>query len=225
MDLTIVIPTLNESKNIPSLLASLSGIPKVEVIVCDGGSMDNTLELAKKGGAGTTVARQGRGVQLNEGARLAGGKTLLFLHADSRIAREGVSRVIEAMETKEYIGGAFYLEMDRAGAGLKFIAGVANLRARFFNIVYGDQGIFVDKKYFQELNGFKEMPLMEDYDLFRRMKARGQTVLIEKGLSTSSRRWEKEGIIFTTLRNWFLFTLYQLRVQPFVLKKWYGDIR
>lgn len=225
MELSIIIPTLNEAGNIASLLQSLPGYPDMEVIVADGGSKDHTLELARRGGAITTVSSPGRGNQLNRGAALAKGKTLFFLHADCRITLEGILEIVKTMKTGKYQGGAFYLSLDRKGKFLDWVVRGANLRSRFLKIAYGDQGIFVDARRFQALEGFKEVPLMEDDDFFRRLRKSGEVLFIEKGLTTSSRRWEREGVLYVTLRNWTLYALYRLGVSPFVLDKWYPRIR
>ncbi|MBI5187323.1 MAG: TIGR04283 family arsenosugar biosynthesis glycosyltransferase [Nitrospinae bacterium] len=222
--LSIIIPTLNESRSIAPLLKSFHGMPGMEAIVSDGGSVDGTLDLAKENGAITVASPPGRGTQLNKGAALARGKILLFLHADSRISDEGIHRVIEAMSTGKYAGGAFYLAVDGAGKLLRFVACAANIRSMFFKIAYGDQGIFVGRERFERLNGFKEIPLMEDYDFFRRLQNSGKIILIKKGLATSPRRWEKEGIFYATIRNWAIFSLYLLGVPPASLKKWYGSV-
>jgi rSAM/selenodomain-associated transferase 2 len=195
------------------------------VIVSDGGSEDKTVDLAKRNGATTVAASPGRGIQLNKGAGLARGRTLLFLHADSIITQEGIFRIIKIMDTGKCVGGAFFLSLDGDGVLMEWIVRAANLRSRFLKIVYGDQGIFVDRKQYNKLNGFEEIPLMEDYDFSRRLWRSGKAVLIKKGLVASSRRWKKEGILYTTLRNWAVFSLYRLGVPPSNLKKWYEDVR
>jgi len=226
MDLSIIIPTLNERHNIAILLKKLRTDAKgVEVIVSDADSTDGTLELAKKHGAITVSSRPGRGAQLNRGASLARGETLLFLHADTSISEAGISAILRCMESGRYRGGAFRLALDRTGILLRCVVYITNLRSRFLHIVYGDQGIFVDREHFKRLNGFEEIPLMEDYDFFRRLKKSGKTLLIKEGLHTSSRRWEQEGVLFTTLRNWTLLTLYLAGVPPRRLRKWYPHIR
>jgi rSAM/selenodomain-associated transferase 2 len=223
--LSIIIPTLNESRNVVSLLKSFQVIPDIEVIVSDGGSADGTLELALENGAITVVSTPGRGTQLNRGAALARGKILLFLHADSRISHEGIAKVMEAMATEKVVGGAFYLAVNGAEKLLKIVVAAANLRSKYFKIAYGDQGIFVEREHFERLHGFKEISLMEDYDFFRRLRRSGKIILIKKGLATSSRRWEKEGVLYATIRNWAIFFLYRLGVPPASLQKWYKNVR
>lgn len=223
--LSIIIPTLNECRNIASVLKNFKDFPDVEIIVSDGGSVDGTQELATENGAITVVSPPGRGTQLNRGAALATGEILLFLHADSRISHEGISTVMEAMKTGKFAGGAFYLSVDRAGKLLKIVVAAANLRSKYLKIAYGDQGIFVDREHFERLHGFKEIPLMEDYDFFRRLRMSGKTILIPKGLATSARRWEKEGVLYSTFRNWTIFFLYRLGAPPASLRKWYGNVR
>jgi len=225
VELSIIIPTLNEEENIVSLLHSLPRYPDMEVIITDGGSKDRTLELAQREGTITTVSSPGRGNQLNRGAALAKGKTFFFLHADCRITREGISKLLEIMKTGKYQGGAFYLSLDGQGKLLDGVVWGANLRSRLLKIAYGDQGIFVDARRFRELGGFKNIPLMEDDDFFRRLRKSGNVVFIEKGLTASSRRWEKEGVLYTTLRNWILYALYRLGASPFALSKWYANPR
>lgn len=227
MKISIIVPTLNESLLLHKLLSSLNKVIDIqtEIIVVDGGSKDNTLEIASKQAHQVLVTKQGRANQMNYGAASAKGNVLFFLHADSTLTEEVFKKLKEVLQEPAYVGGAFSLQIDSKRYILKIISFVVNLRARFFNLVYGDQGIFIRKEKFDELGGFSAIPIMEDIEFYRRLRASGKTVFLNEKLLTSARRWEKEGIFFTTLRNWLLLIMYYLGMPTERLEKLYCHVR
>jgi rSAM/selenodomain-associated transferase 2 len=226
MKVSVIIPTLNEEGVIGETLEHLSRSrePEIEIIVSDGGSTDGTLEIAGRY-ARMVSSRPGRGIQMNGGAALATGDILLFLHADTILPKDWGERVISAMSDGRVVGGAFSLSVDSERLPHRAIAAAATLRSRIAGLAYGDQGIFVRREVFEEMGGFRDIPIMEDIDFIKRLKKSGRMVLLKDSVKTSARRWEKEGVVYTTLRNWLLISLYHIGVAPERLYKLYKVIR
>ena len=227
MKISIIIPTLNESLLLQRLLCGLNKIidSQVEIIVVDGGSNDNTLEIASKYAHQVFVTEQGRATQMNYGAAFAKGEVLFFLHADSMLTTNAFQKLKEIVKESAYVGGAFRLQIDSNKLLLSIISQVVNLRSRFFHLVYGDQGIFVRKKNFFEIGRFMVTPLMEDVEFYGRLRASGKTVILDEKILTSARRWEKEGILYATFRNWLLLIMYYMGIPAKQLKKLYLQVR
>lgn len=225
MKISVIIPTLDEAKTLRETLQRLKKGIDLEIIVVDGGSRDATVAIAKEYTKNVFLSPPGRAAQMNEGARHAEGEILLFLHADSYISAGGIGKIIPAMIGKNAIGGAFQLEINSRNLLLRLIAWLANFRTRLTRIPYGDQGIFIARKVFQKFGGFPDLPLMEDVALAIRMKKEGTVALLREKIYTSPRRWEKEGILFTTIRNRVLMIGYFMGVSPNRLASCYKKIR
>ena len=227
MKISIIIPTLNESLLLQRLLCDLNKIidSQVEIIVVDGGSNDDTLEIASKYAHQVFVTEQGRATQMNYGAAFAKGEVLFFLHADSMLTTNAFQKLKEIVKESLYVGGAFRLQIDSNKLLLSIISQVVNLRSRFFHLVYGDQGIFVRKKNFLEIGKFLITPLMEDVEFYGRLRASGKTVILNEKILTSARRWEKEGILYATFRNWLLLIMYYMGIPAKQLEKLYLQVR
>jgi len=227
VEISIIIPTLNESLLLQRLLCGLNKIidSQVEIIVVDGGSNDNTLEIASKYAHQVFVTEQGRATQMNYGAAFAKGEVLFFLHADSMLTTNAFQKLKEIVKESAYVGGAFRLQIDSNKLLLSIISQVVNLRSRFFHLVYGDQGIFVRKKNFLEIGKFLITPLMEDVEFYGRLRASGKTVILNEKILTSARRWEKEGILYATFRNWLLLIMYYMGIPAKQLEKLYLQVR
>jgi rSAM/selenodomain-associated transferase 2 len=221
----VVIPALNEEHRIAELLISLQTMPALEVIVVDGASQDRTAEVARNLASLVLTAPRGRARQMNEGARHATGDVFLFLHADTLLEPAAFHQLTSALGDPTIMGGAFSLSLSPRSWGLRLIETVTNFRARFFSLPYGDQAIFVRRTAFEAIGGYAELPLMEDLELIRNLRKRGRLVILPAKATTSARRWEREGILYTTARNWAVTILFLLGVSPATLAKWYPPVR
>lgn len=212
--LSIIIITLNEEELIGGLLLSLRDFEDIEIIVSDGGSIDRTLRVARKYTDKIIRGEKGRGKQLNAGAALATGDILWFLHVDSTPPDNFRHHILNTMGKPGVAGGAFTLEIDSHLSSLKFISRVVELRSLISGIPYGDQGIFVKRELFEKVNGFKNIPLMEDIEFGRRLKKEGKIEILSQKIKTCARAWERDGVLKTTLRNWVYVTLFFMGYSP-----------
>ncbi|MBW2107726.1 MAG: TIGR04283 family arsenosugar biosynthesis glycosyltransferase [Deltaproteobacteria bacterium] len=226
MTLSIIIPVFNESSVLARTLDHLRSLgPHGQVIVVDGGSTDETVRIAEQYGHVLIVSARGRGVQLHQGARRADGDVLLFLHADTLLPKGYHHDICLAMRDPCVVFGAFSLKIDPCTAFLSLVAGMANLRSRLLKLPYGDQAIFVRRSAYRRAGGFRPWPVMEDVDLVRRLSRQGRFRLISTPVRTSARRWEAEGAVFSTIRNWSVMVRFFLGVPPAALSRRYPDIR
>jgi rSAM/selenodomain-associated transferase 2 len=224
--LSIVVPVLDEARHLPAVLAELArGGPDVEVIVADGGSRDGSAELAARTpGVRLVSSDRGRARQMNAGARAATGDALLFLHADTRLPPGGTRAVLDALADPSVAYGRFDVRFDSARPVFRLIAALMNLRSRVTGICTGDQAIFVRRASFTRLGGYPEIALMEDIELTRRLKRAGRLAPLELAVTTSARRWERDGAARTIVLMWTLRFLYLCGVGPERLHRWYyGD--
>lgn len=219
--LSIIIPALNEEQALPDTLSNLVSLPNVEVIVADGGSTDATQVIASNLGAIVVSCRRGRGRQMNAGAAIAEGETLLFLHADSRLPPNS-QIIVRSLLDQPNIAGAFRLRVDAPGWGLRCVEWAANLRSQFFQMPYGDQGLFISADSFFACGGFPNWALMEDYEFCRRLRRRGRIALAGASILASPRRWAKLGVFQTTLINQCTLLAFHLGVSPDRLASWYA---
>ena len=219
--LSIVIPTFNEERTIEHTLEPIAGLKDVEVIVADGGSGDATTDIARRMGICVVPVRPGRGRQMNAGAALASGEVLLFLHADTKLPGGFREHVWSTLD-RGAVGGAFPLRIDDTHSGLRWIEWGANLRSQYLQMPYGDQGLFVRSELFHRVGGFPNWPLMEDYELCRRLRRHGRILLAPAAIVTSARRWLKLGLWQTTLINQLCIAGFRLGVSPERLASWYS---
>ncbi len=220
MKITVIIPALNEAKNIHGSLDSITKQQgEVEIIVVDGCSADGTADVARRHARVISSEQRGRAIQMNAGARHACGEVLVFLHADSRLPRNALSMLRSALADPRIVGGTFTLRFDSPQFLLRLIALFTRFRSRFFH--YGDQGIFVRRVVFEELRGFNQMPIMEDLDFLQRLRRRGCVTLIKEPVTTSARRFLRHGIVRQQLFDVLLVALYLLGVNPERLSKLY----
>lgn len=224
MTLSIVIPVLNEEEVIgPSLSSLVNG--DQEIIVVDGGSLDKTREVAHRYTPHVMSSPRGRGMQQDVGARHARGDTLLFLHADTLLPLGFREMVLGALLDPRVTFGAFRLEIVPPSPSMNLIALMANFRTRLLKMPYGDQALFMRRQTYLLTGGFRDLALMEDVDLVRRLNRQGSFKLVQGFVKTSARRWKREGVLYTTLRNWSLMVRFLLGQSPRRLQRLYRDVR
>ena len=221
MKISVIIPTYNEESSIGSTLDNLiQNHSPDEVIVVDGGSIDRTVEIARDKVRVIRTAK-GRARQLNEGARVAAGNILLFLHADTLLPRDGISLIKQTVQNGAQ-AGRFRLQFDQPEFWLKIFASYT--RFHFFS--YGDQGFFVTKSLFQQLKGFREDVPFEDIDFYKRLSKQIKPVILKDTVITSARRFTASGSLRQKFINIYLVGLYYLGFDVFKLrKKLYPDLR
>lgn len=212
MKISIIIPVLNEADGIEQTLRDLSATINgtCEVIVVDGGSEDDTFTLAQPL-VDTITNTKGRALQMNAGAELASGQVLLFLHSDTRLP-ENFHAISQAITAAQW--GFFTVRLSGQSLWFRLIARMMNLRSRLTHVATGDQCLFVSRQLFNQLGGYADIPLMEDVELCKRLRQHYSPVVIKSKVTTSSRRWEKNGIIKTILLMWRLRLEYFLGISP-----------
>lgn len=224
MRLSIIIPVLNEATTLPVLAQSLASLAEpLEIIVADGGSTDGTAELARAYGWQVVSAPRGRGSQMNVGARLATGEVLLFLHADTHLPAAAVTEIAAALADAQVSGGNFNLAFAGTSRAARWLTWLYPY-LRLGGMCYGDSAIFVRRSVFEDLGGYREFPLFEDVDLFRRLRRAGRFVRVPATATTSARRFE--GRFGRTFALWAcLQVLYWLGVAPQRLARFYRVAR
>jgi rSAM/selenodomain-associated transferase 2/rSAM/selenodomain-associated transferase 1 len=220
-DLSIIVPALNEAATIESTLSHLQGVDNLQVIVVDGGSTDETVDLARRQGARVLQTQPGKARQMNCGAAAATGEVLVFLHADTRLPENFNRQILAALNQTGVVAGAFRLTIDLRAAGIRFIEGVADLRSRYLQLPYGDQALFMKKSVFEAMGGFAELPIMEDFVLVRRLRRQGKIAILPAAVLTSPRRWQHFGILKTWLVNQMIVIAFYLGISPERLARWY----
>jgi rSAM/selenodomain-associated transferase 2 len=222
---SFIIPVWNEEAIISGTIQhvrDLRASGNAEIIVVDGDPAGRTIKIAHHLGVKTAISEKGRGNQMNVGASLAAGEILIFLHADTLLPPDALELIETAMADGSCIAGAFDLAIDSEKPAFRLIEKAASFRSRMTRIPYGDQTIFARKSDFLSLGGFRDILLMEDVEFMRRIKKRqGKICIIGKAVRTSPRRWEREGIVYTTLRNWLLIALYYCGAKPESLVRFY----
>jgi rSAM/selenodomain-associated transferase 2 len=219
--ISIIIPTWNEEKNIVTVISGIQSSDNLEVILVDGGSQDNTVNLAKVLGVTVISSPPGRAIQMNTGAAVASGDILLFLHADTKLPPDFDRLIRAALQQPGVVAGAFTLGIDAPQWGLRLVEWGVKWRSLLWQLPYGDQGIFLTKSMFMEIGKFPELPIMEDFELMQRLKKRGKITIVPVPVMTSARRWLKKGIFQTTLINQIVIIGYLLGISPERIRGWY----
>lgn len=222
--ISVIIATLNEQQNIQETIkTALKG--SLETIVADGGSRDDTVELAQKAGAFVFTASCTRAGLLNTAARKASGDILLFLHADTILPKHYAQIVMDVIAKSAVSVGAFSLGIDSNAAGIRFVEKAANLRSSLLKLPYGDQALFMTRDTFLRIGGFADMPIMEDYELVKRLGKRGNIKTLPEKVETSARRWLKLGVLRTTLINQLMIAGFKMGISPKKLANLYRNHR
>lgn len=224
--ISVIIPVLNEAEGINGFISHLRKRDtdgKAEIIVVDGDPKGSTIKAIQDASSiVTAISAPGRAVQMNRGAALAKGEIILFLHADTLLPQHAFMSIQDAFQDEGYMAGCFDLGIRSARRLFRITERYVALRTRMTRIPFGDQAIFVRRQYFERIGGYREFPVMEDVELMRRIRGRGGALcIIPDKVLTSARRWERDGVLFTTFRNWMLQLLYILGVPPERLARFY----
>jgi rSAM/selenodomain-associated transferase 2 len=218
MSVSVVIPALNEAERIGATVDAAFAAGASEVVVADGGSTDATVAIATARGARVVTGEKTRGRQLNAGARAASGASVIFVHADTLLPAGAADAVSSALDSGFVFGGFRVAFVER---GFERVARMINARTRLTGAPWGDQAQFARRELFLRMGGYPEMPLMEDYELARRMKRAGRTILLPLSVRTSARRFAKKGVFRTTCTNWLIIASYHLGISAERLARWY----
>lgn len=219
-EISVIIPALNERPLIAATVESVLRAGVGEVIVVDGGSTDGTADLAAAAGARVLGSAPGRGTQQNAGAAAARGNVLLFLHADTSLPEDFPARIAETLGWPGVAGGAFRFRIDDDGWPLRLVEWTVQWRCKLFQTPYGDQAIFAPAETFRAVGGFPDTPLLEDYQLIRRLRKAGRIATAEGDAVTSARRWRRLGVLRATWSNNLCLAAYWLGVSPERIARW-----
>ncbi len=216
--LAVVIPTLNAADSLPATLASLAPGRRLieEIVVADGGSADTTAAIAEAAGARVIQAPIGRGSQLRAGAAATAAPWLLALHADSRLGPDWPGALPE-----DGRAGWFRLRLDDPAPAARRVERLANWRARRLGLPYGDQGLLLPRTLYDALGGYRDMPLMEDVDLVRRI-GRRRLAALDAEAATSAVRYRRDGYWLRPLRNLACLSLFLAGMSPERIRRLYG---
>jgi rSAM/selenodomain-associated transferase 2 len=224
--ISVIIPTLNAQSSLDATLDPLSyGKPDLiqEIIICDGGSQDGTIEIAIRANCRVVRCTPGRGEQLRYGASHAKGRWLLFLHADTRlsIGWEAAVKDFLGRVAASQCAAVFTFKLDDHTKRAWLLERIVDLRVKVFGLPYGDQGLLISRSFYDDVGGFKPLPLMEDVDLIRRIgHARIETLAVSA--ATSADRYKRNGYLFRTTRNFLCLLLYFVGVPPRLIARLYG---
>ena len=217
---------LNEAAAIASTLVALRrGAPDAEIVVVDGGSIDASVAQARPLCDALIVASRGRARQMNAGARASHGDAIAFVHADTIVPPTFAADIASALSDSAAVGGRFDVELDDRAIPYRIIGAMISLRSRLSRTGTGDQAIFVRRAIFDRLGGFPELELCEDLEFSRRMKRAGRVACLRARVTTSARRWNRDGVVRTVVRMWLIRAMYLLGVPPARLKRMYSDTR
>ena len=225
MPLSIIIPALNEGHQIATILARLQGhrSQNAEIILVDGGSRDDTVELAAPLVDRVITSKAGRATQMNAGAALATAEVLLFLHADTVLPAHAPQLILQGLTDARYRWGRFDVTIAGDHFFLAVIAWFMNHRSRLTGIATGDQAIFMTREVFDQLGSFPDQALMEDVEMTSRLRKLGPPLCLHEHVITSGRRWEKHGVWRTIWLMWRLRLQYSLGAKPADLyRRYYG---
>jgi len=227
VQISVIMPVLNEEASVGSCLAQFQDVKDVELIVVDGGSSDRTQEVVEALEAVRWVEASdtGRAIQMNVGAKEARGDVFLFLHADTFLPEDGIGLIRKSLDNAHVVGGRFQLGLSEKTPGFRLVAWFSTLRSRYLGITYGDQGIYVRREVFEAVGGFPQLWVFEDSEFCKCVKKLGKFVMVNAQVCSSTRRWRKWGIVRTVFWMWVLRLLYVCSVSDQTLSRWYRAAR
>jgi len=224
--LSVIVPMLNEAATIASTLDALRrGARDAEIVVVDGGSIDASVAIARPLCDVLISAARGRALQMNAGARASHGDALVFVHADTIVPTTFAADIAAALSDPAVNGGRFDVELDASALPYRIIGAMISLRSRISRTGTGDQAIFVRRDVFDRIGGFPELELCEDLEFSRRLKRAGRVACLRTRVTTSARRWNRDGVARTVVRMWMIRAMYLMGVPPDRLKRMYSDTR
>lgn len=223
--ISIIIPCLNDADALTRCLRRLEGAGEdVEIIVADASESESCRDIARLHGVTALhCTRRGRGPQMNEGAALATGDVLLFLHADTDLGQAHLASLRQALAVNSppWQSGAYFKDIPAHYPEFAWAEPIARYYSRILGILYGDQACFLRRSHFHALQGFADIPLMEDVELSSRLRRAGGLIFLDPPLRTSMRRFQKKGYLRTKLQNILLVFLFRCGLSPRVLYQWY----
>ncbi len=225
-EISIIVPVLNEAHGIVACLTPLQAWRAAghEIIVVDGGSIDDTVPLATPYADHVLVSAPGRARQMNLGAEQSRGRLLVFLHADTLLPAAALT-TMGTLARGVAAWGRFDVRLAGEHWGLRVIEGAMNFRSRLTGIATGDQALFVSRELFDRVRGYRSLDLMEDIDLSARLKKIARPWCLSMRVTTSSRRWEQSGLAHTILRMWWLRLQFFCGVDSTLLARRYRAVR
>ncbi|MCV6636738.1 TIGR04283 family arsenosugar biosynthesis glycosyltransferase [Candidatus Albibeggiatoa sp. nov. NOAA] len=223
--LSIIIPTFNAQTSIIDTLTPLQMLREQghEVIVVDGGSEDDTCQLAAPLADNVVTSLRGRAQQMNLGAQVAKGKVLVFLTVDTFLPEYADWMILVCLYSDRKDWGRFDIRLEGKKPSLRMVESLANLRSRLTGIATGEQAIFVKRNVFEQMQGFPEIPVLEDISLSRQLRRKSRPVCLKNKVIVSERRWAEKGLMRTIMRMWRLRFAYALGVSPWTLEKRFNN--
>ena len=225
MRVSVIVPVLNEIEKVESFLSMLQSLPgDWEVLFADGGSTDGTRERLQ-GRARVIDCPKGRARQMNAAAKKSTGDVLRFVHCDSILPDGAYRQIVQAVQTGTRFG-CFQIAFDYQGPFMGCNTALSNRRAKRGRIAFGDQGIFMTRELFEEIGGFPDLPIMEDYELSLSLKrANIPLTVLDSSIVTSGRRYARRMPLLTMAQMFGLRCLYRMGVSPQKIAQLYRDIR
>jgi len=223
-ELSLVIPILDDTEPLRRLLATIPVDPQVDIIVVNGGALDERLSaICSRPDLRLLKSLPGRGCQMNVGASAATGRWIVFLHADTRLPPRWLDEIHRAGADPSVVGGSFRFRLDSGAWQARLIERAVELRVRWLDLAYGDQALFVRRDIFETMGGYRELPLMEDVDFVRRLRRAGRLYHSAQPVLTSARRWERDGWWRRSAKNVTLQALFFAGIAPERLARWYSN--
>ena len=220
-NISLIIPTLNSSLNIRTILNNLKGI-FFEIIVIDGHSSDDSCKIAKRYTRQVYTAEPGRGYQLSMGALKSKGEWLFFLHSDSLLDEECLLRINEFISSPKhkYKAAVFKLKINNRHIFARIIENLANIRTKIFSLPYGDQGLLISKEYYQKIGGYKKVKIMEDLDIIKKIGGKN-LIILDAYIKTSSENYVRDGWIYRPFKNIICLILFLFKIDTNTIYKFY----
>jgi rSAM/selenodomain-associated transferase 2 len=225
MPVSVIVPTLDEASAVAEMLRSVRAESPHEIIVVDGGSSDATRERAAAEADRVLSGPSGRAAQMNLGAKHATGDLLLFLHADCQLEPGALRAAEHCLGQRGVAAGCYRMTVRADGLVYRLIDACATARVRLTGLVYGDQGLFVARRTFERVGGFPRLRFMEDVFISKVLRRQGRVVVAPRRLFVSPRRWQRQGVVRQTLRNWTLTALAAGGIHPDRLAALYPVVR